>query len=74
MIRPNGGLPPYSPDLVPTDFWLLPKLKKCVLKGKRFSDIEDTKSSVKIFRQILLFRILKAVLNNSRSAGNDVKN
>jgi hypothetical protein len=31
--------PPYSPDLAPADFWLVPKLKS-VLKGKRFSDFE----------------------------------
>jgi hypothetical protein len=33
-------LPSYSPDLAPADFWLFPKLKS-VLKGKRFSDVED---------------------------------
>jgi histone-lysine N-methyltransferase SETMAR len=38
--------PPYSPDLAPADFWLFPKLKS-VLKGKRSSDVEDIKSSVK---------------------------
>jgi histone-lysine N-methyltransferase SETMAR len=31
--------PPYSPDLAPADFWLLPDLRS-VLKGKRFSDVE----------------------------------
>jgi hypothetical protein len=31
--------------LAPADFWLLPKLKS-VLKGKRFLDTEDIKSSV----------------------------
>jgi histone-lysine N-methyltransferase SETMAR len=39
---------PYSPDLAPADFWLFPKLKS-VMKGKRFSDIEDIKSPVKKF-------------------------
>jgi transposase len=38
--------PPYSPDLAPADFWLFPKLKS-VLNGKRFSDAEDIKLSVK---------------------------
>jgi histone-lysine N-methyltransferase SETMAR len=38
--------PPYSPDLAPAVLWLYPKLKS-VLKGKRFSDVEDIKSSVK---------------------------
>jgi histone-lysine N-methyltransferase SETMAR len=38
--------PPYSPELAQADFWLFPKLKS-VLKGKRFSDVEDIKSSVK---------------------------
>jgi transposase len=37
--------PPYSPDLAPADFWLFPELKS-VLKAKRFSDLEDIKSSV----------------------------
>jgi hypothetical protein len=38
--------PPYSPDVAPADFWLFTKLKS-VLKGKRFSDVEDIKLSVK---------------------------
>jgi histone-lysine N-methyltransferase SETMAR len=38
--------PPCSPELAPSDFWLFPNLKS-VLKGKRFSDVEDMKSSVK---------------------------
>jgi hypothetical protein len=40
--------PPYSPDLAPADFWLLPKLKS-VLKGKHFLDVKEIKSSVKNF-------------------------
>ena len=31
---------PYSPDLVPWDFWLFPKLKS-PLKGKRFLNINE---------------------------------
>lgn len=38
--------PPYSPELTPADFWLFPNLKR-VLKEKRFSDVEDIKSSAK---------------------------
>jgi len=34
--------PPYSPDLVPCDFFLFPRLKK-VLKGHRFEATEDIK-------------------------------
>jgi hypothetical protein len=33
---------PYSPDLAPADFWLFPE-PKSVLKGTRFSDVEDIK-------------------------------
>jgi hypothetical protein len=40
--------PLYSPDLAPANFWLFPELKS-VLKVKRFSDVEDIKSSVKKF-------------------------
>jgi histone-lysine N-methyltransferase SETMAR len=38
--------PPYSPDLATADFWLFPKLES-VLKGKRFLNIGDIKSSVR---------------------------
>jgi histone-lysine N-methyltransferase SETMAR len=31
--------PPYSPDLAPNDFFLLPKIKE-ILKGRHFDDIE----------------------------------
>ena len=31
--------PPYSPDLVPCDFWLFPKLKS-PLKGKKFQTVK----------------------------------
>jgi hypothetical protein len=37
--------PFYLPELAPCDFWLFPKLKKC-LKGQRFADIPDTQRNV----------------------------
>jgi hypothetical protein len=63
---------PYSPDLAPTYFWLFSKLKS-VLKGKRFSDIEDLKSSVKKILTFL-FSILKTVLNDGQGDGNIAQN
>ena len=36
--------PPYSPDLVPYDFWLFPKPKP-PLKGKRFQTINEIKEN-----------------------------
>ena len=33
--------PPYSPDLVPCDFWLFPKLRAC-----RYETIEEMKEAV----------------------------
>jgi histone-lysine N-methyltransferase SETMAR len=36
----NIDHPSYSPDLVPCDFWLFPKLKRA-LTGQRFADIPD---------------------------------
>ena len=33
--------PPYSPDLAPCDFWLLPKLRGC-----RYETIEEIKEAV----------------------------
>ena len=37
--------PPYNPDLVPCDFWLLPKLKE-KLRGCRYETIDEMKDSV----------------------------
>jgi hypothetical protein len=34
--------PPYSPDLVPCDFFLFPRIKK-VLKRECFEDVEEVK-------------------------------
>ena len=41
MVCPH---PPYSPDLAPCDFWLLPKVKSTV-KGKRFELIQDIEAA-----------------------------
>jgi hypothetical protein len=61
--------PPYSSRLASADFSLFPNLKS-VLKGKLFSDAEDIESCErKRFWQLFLFRILKTVFNNGRSAG-----
>ena len=37
--------PPYSPDLVPCDFWLFPKLKS-LLKGKGFQTVDETQENM----------------------------
>jgi transposase len=45
--------PPYSPDLAPADFFLLPKLKS-TLKGRRFQKMEETEeNSLRDLRIIL---------------------
>ena len=36
--------PAYSPDLVPSDFLLFPKIKE-ILKGRHFDDIDDIRSN-----------------------------
>jgi hypothetical protein len=35
--------PPYSPDLAPNGFFLLPKIKD-ILKGRLFDDTDDSSS------------------------------
>ena len=35
--------PAYSPDVVPSDFFLFPKIKE-ILKGRHFDDIDDIRS------------------------------
>ena len=37
--------PPYSPDLVPCNFWLFPKLKS-PLKGKRFQTVDNIEENM----------------------------
>lgn len=39
------GQPPYSPDLAPCDFFIIPKIKR-VIKGTRFGDVDDIKRAV----------------------------
>jgi hypothetical protein len=39
--------PPYSSDLAPCNFWLLPKLKNA-LKGQRFADLSNIQHNVKM--------------------------
>jgi hypothetical protein len=41
MVLENGAIyhQPYSPDLAPCDFWLVPKFKKC-LEGTKIFDIQ----------------------------------
>ena len=36
--------PPYSPELIPCDFFLFPKLKR-PMKGRRFPTIEEIKTA-----------------------------
>jgi len=36
--------PAYSPDLVPSDFFLFPKIKE-ILKGRHFDDIDDIRNN-----------------------------
>jgi hypothetical protein len=45
-----------------------------MLKEKRFSDVEDIKSSVKRILTDILVQDLKTFVINGRSAGNIVKN
>ena len=37
--------PPYSPDVAPCDFWLLPTLKEC-LAGRKFHRMQDLAKAV----------------------------
>jgi hypothetical protein len=44
--------PPYSPDLVPADFLLFPKLK-IVMKGMRFEAVSFIQQTVAIWEETL---------------------
>ena len=43
--NPPHDWAPYSPDLVPYDFWLFPKLKS-PLKGKRFQAVDEIQKNM----------------------------
>ena len=47
----RGDSAPYSPDLVPCNFWLFPKLKS-PLKGKRFQTVEIQENMMVIGRTV----------------------
>jgi transposase len=44
--------PPYSPDLAPSDYFLLPKIKE-ILKGRHFDDFDDIRSNTKAALQTI---------------------
>ena len=65
--------PPNSPDLVPCDFWLFPKLRGC-----RYETIEEMKESVMKFIDTLkqedfhgAFQKLLELYNKCIAAGGD---
>jgi hypothetical protein len=61
--------PPYSPDLVPNDFWLFPKTNS-TLKRRRYQDIEDIQNSVTMaLKAISQHEFQKNVSNNGRIIG-----
>jgi hypothetical protein len=43
--------PPYSPDLVPCDVWLFPKLRNA-MQRQRFADIPNIQRNVMLLRGI----------------------
>jgi hypothetical protein len=45
-LKPPPPPPQYSPDLSPSDFFLLPKIKS-MMKERRFEDMEDIERNVK---------------------------
>jgi uncharacterized membrane protein YccF (DUF307 family) len=55
--------PPYSPGLVPADFFLFPTVKTA-LKGNRFQDVEDIKKNVTAELNAVIWRLLLTVFKN----------
>jgi histone-lysine N-methyltransferase SETMAR len=47
-VFPSCLIPPYSPDLAPSDFHLFPKLTEH-LRGQHFGSDEEVKSAVRNF-------------------------
>ena len=55
-------LPPYSPDLAPSDFFLFPKLK-VHLKGVRFNSTDEAKHAAKTWLKNQSAEIFKNGIN-----------
>jgi histone-lysine N-methyltransferase SETMAR len=60
--------PAYSPDLVPSDFFLFPKIKE-ILKGRHFNDIDDIRSNTTAALKAIPQTNSEIVLKGGLSAG-----
>ena len=60
--------PAYSPDLAPSDFFLLPKIKE-ILKGRHFDEIDDIRSNTTAALKAIPQTISKIVLKDGLAAG-----
>jgi hypothetical protein len=58
----------YSPNLVPNDFFLLPKIKE-ILKGRQFDDIDDIRSNMTAALKPFYKTSSKIVLKGRLGAG-----
>jgi hypothetical protein len=59
--------PPYSPDLVPADFFLFPKIKT-QLKGRRFHSVGDIQRESQKVMDSLTQNDFKATFQQGRNA------
>jgi hypothetical protein len=57
--------PPYSPDLVPADFFLFPKLKS-TLKGRQFQTIQEIMENLQ-----MELRVTRTVCRSGSGVGSD---
>ena len=60
--------PAYSPDLVPSDFFLFPKIKE-ILKGRHFDDIDDIRNNTTTALKVIPQSSSKIFLKGGLGAG-----
>jgi hypothetical protein len=62
---------PYSPDLIPAEFFLFLKLKR-TLKGRRFQTVEEIQENAIRKLRAMTESAFQGHSNNGRNVGNSV--
>jgi hypothetical protein len=72
MLRKSAPHHPYSPDLLPCDFLLFPRMKG-QRKGKRFADVcEVKKKTLEVLNNISTEKISRNIFNSGKNVGTSV--
>jgi len=69
LLGKSAPHPPYSPDLVPLDFFLFPRMKG-QKKGKGFADVSEVKKkTLEVWNNISTEKISRNVFSSGKNVG-----